>query len=85
MLDLEKIGREFTKILNSYSADDLQAVIDEYNQQIALADLNKTMSKAAAPQRRVTKPKPNGASINGKMPYKVTVRPKRKIADTVTA
>ena len=85
MFDFKKIREDFTKHLHSYSADDLQECIDEYNQLMALADLNKAASKTTTPQRKNSKPQLNGVSMNAEMPHNIIVRPrKKKPVDMVT-
>ena len=77
MLDIKKLRKEFTEILHSYSADDLQEWFDSYDRRIALADMQNDIDQAAPkPRKAVTKL--NGASQSMTKPRKVAVRQKKE-------
>ena len=77
MLDIKKIRREFTEILHSYSADDLQEWIDMDNKRMALVDMQNGIDQAAPKPRKATT-KLNGASQIVAKPRKVAVRRKKE-------
>ena len=65
MLDIEKIGKEFTKILHSHTADDIQEWLDMHRKRIAEAELEKK-------NNHINGSAVNGTVVNGAVSRKVT-------------
>ena len=53
MLDLEKIDKQFTELLNSFSAEDLQECIDSYEREKAIEDERWAKMSVAERKREI--------------------------------
>ena len=63
MIDFKKLRKEFTKILHSYSADDLQEWLDMDRKRMALAAQEESIFQPPA-KPRMAAGKLNGAEVN---------------------
>ena len=64
MIDFKKLRKEFTKILHSYSADDLQEWIDMDRKRMALAAQEESIFQPAAKPRMAAVGKLNASAVN---------------------
>jgi hypothetical protein len=74
MIDYKKLRKEFTKVLNSYSEEELLEWVDSYHQRMALAELEDESSQPVLQPSMV---KDTSRTVT-KKPRKISVRRKKE-------